>query len=162
MLSCNSVQIENSYVMITYSKKDEREYEAAKNSAAGSLSLRPHSRKELEGKLKDKGYSSHAIGRALDRLKELVALTPSACTCHFATQTHTQDCSACYGCKAAPALAMMSSAEQVTFYCRHCKAMQITLKCIPDPSGGNLAGLLHVFSKYVSSHNPADCCSSKF
>lgn len=53
------------------SSKDEREYEAAKNSAAGSLSLRPHSRKELEVKLEDKGYSADAISRALDRLAEL-------------------------------------------------------------------------------------------
>ncbi|KAL3133968.1 hypothetical protein ABBQ32_008412 [Trebouxia sp. C0010 RCD-2024] len=53
------------------SKAEEREYEAAKNSAAGSLSLRPHSRKELEIKLEDKGYSADAISRALDRLAEL-------------------------------------------------------------------------------------------
>ena len=60
-------------MIVSHSKKEEREYEAAKNSAAGSLSLRPHSRKELEVKLKDKGYSAEAICRALDRLKELVA-----------------------------------------------------------------------------------------
>ena len=54
------------------SPRQDREYEAAKNSAAGSLSLRPHSRKELEVKLKDKGYSEGAILKALDRLKELV------------------------------------------------------------------------------------------
>lgn len=54
------------------SPRQDREYEAAKNSAAGSLSLRPHSRKELEIKLKDKGYSDTASSRALDRLKELV------------------------------------------------------------------------------------------
>lgn len=54
------------------SPKQDREFEAAKNSAAGSLSLRPHSRKELEVKLKDKGYSASAIVKALDRLKELV------------------------------------------------------------------------------------------
>ena len=52
--------------------RQDREYEAAKNSAAGSLSLRPHSRKELEVKLKNKGYSEGAILKALDRLKELV------------------------------------------------------------------------------------------
>jgi len=54
------------------SPRQDREYEAAKNSAAGSLSLRPHSRKELEVKLKNKGYSEGAILKALDRLKELV------------------------------------------------------------------------------------------
>ncbi len=54
------------------SPRQDREYEAAKNSAAGSLSLRPHSRKELEIKLKDKGYSEGAVLKALDRLKELV------------------------------------------------------------------------------------------
>lgn len=64
--------------MITCSKAEEREYEAAKNSAAGSLSLRPHSRKELEIKLEDKGYSADAISRALDRLAELVSLTSFA------------------------------------------------------------------------------------
>lgn len=53
------------------SPRQDREYEAAKNSAAGSLSLRPHSRKELEVKLKDKGYSEGAILKALDRLKDL-------------------------------------------------------------------------------------------
>lgn len=65
-------------IVITCSKTEEREYEAAKNSAAGSLSLRPHSRKELEIKLEDKGYSVDAISRALDRLAELVPLTPFA------------------------------------------------------------------------------------
>lgn len=34
--------------------------------------MRPHSQKELEIKLLDKGYSESAIHRALDRLKELV------------------------------------------------------------------------------------------
>lgn len=51
---------------------ENREYERAKNSAIGSLSLRPHSRKELVDKLSDKGYNEKAISRALDRLQELV------------------------------------------------------------------------------------------
>ena len=42
------------------------------------FSLRQHSRKELEIKLEDKGYSADAISRALDRLAELVPLTSSA------------------------------------------------------------------------------------
>ena len=61
--------------MAPCSAKIEREYEAAKSSAAGSLSLRPHSRQELEIKLRDKGYSESAICRALDRLQELVQLS---------------------------------------------------------------------------------------
>lgn len=87
---------------MSHSKKEEREYVAAKNSAAGSLSLRPHSRKELDVKLKDKGYSADAIGKALDRLQELVALTPSDCTCTLYMQniltTVTRVMSACCGC----------------------------------------------------------------
>ncbi|KAL0039656.1 hypothetical protein WJX77_004520 [Trebouxia sp. C0004] len=72
-VSCSSVSKVQAFDsdLPQFSPRQDREYEAAKNSAAGSLSLRPHSRKELEVKLKDKGYSEGAILKALDRLKEL-------------------------------------------------------------------------------------------
>ena len=72
--SMQAAQMISQGAMRACSPRQEREYEAAKNSAAGSLSLRPHSRKELEDKLEEKGYSKTATARALDRLKELVCL----------------------------------------------------------------------------------------
>ena len=74
------------------SPRQDREYEAAKNSAAGSLSLRPHSRKELEIKLKDKGYSEGAILKALDRLKELVCPCKQFAAHCLSLQTSTGQC----------------------------------------------------------------------
>lgn len=117
--------------MISHSKKEEREYEAAKNSAAGSLSLRPHSRKELEVKLKDKGYSPDAIDRALDRLKELVILTCSAYTSQFTMQVIPKSVTpvvfACCRHQSAPALAINCPQQSslpftagVTKRCRLC------------------------------------------
>lgn len=63
------------FCLLNSSVSQNKEYERAKNSAIGSLSLRPHSRKELVDKLIDKGYSQKAIDRALDRLKEVVNLS---------------------------------------------------------------------------------------
>lgn len=50
----------------------EKEFEACKASAAGSLAYRPHSRSELATKLIDKGYDKATVDRALSRLQELV------------------------------------------------------------------------------------------
>jgi len=50
----------------------EKQFDGAKASAAASLSHRPHSRAELKGKLRDKGFDGAAAKRALDRLEELV------------------------------------------------------------------------------------------
>jgi hypothetical protein len=50
----------------------DKEFEACKASAAGSLAFRPHSRSELAAKLLDKGYDKATIERALSRLQELV------------------------------------------------------------------------------------------
>ena len=46
-----------------------RKVTRALNSAAGSLSRRPHSRAELERKLSDRGHSREAATLALDRLR---------------------------------------------------------------------------------------------
>lgn len=50
----------------------EKEFEACKASAAGSLAYRPHSRSELTTKLLNKGFDKATIERALTRLQELV------------------------------------------------------------------------------------------
>ena len=55
--------------------RQEKEVSKAKQSALGSLSWRPHSRKELEKKLTDKGYSKEVIDTALDKLQEVVRLS---------------------------------------------------------------------------------------
>lgn len=55
--------------------RQEKEVSKAKQSALGSLSWRPHSRKELGDKLTDKGYSKEVIDTALDKLQEVVRLS---------------------------------------------------------------------------------------
>eukprot|EP00891_Asterochloris_glomerata_P009741 jgi/Astpho2/9741/Aster-03719 len=64
-----------------FTKEDERgedfdspshkQFERAKNSAAGHLARRPHSRQELEHKLHEKGHDAKAVQQALERLAEL-------------------------------------------------------------------------------------------
>ena len=75
---------------IMCSVRGDKEYERAKNSAIGSLSLRPHSRVQLENKLEHKGYSKSAIAKALDRLAELVCASCSFST-HFCQDMQTSD-----------------------------------------------------------------------
>ncbi|CAL8464146.1 g3681 [Coccomyxa elongata] len=55
----------------SYKAPQEKEFEACKASAAGSLAYRPHSRSELTTKLLDKGFDKATIERALNRLQEL-------------------------------------------------------------------------------------------
>ncbi|EIE24818.1 hypothetical protein COCSUDRAFT_62226 [Coccomyxa subellipsoidea C-169] len=55
----------------SYKAPQDKEFEACKASAAGSLAFRPHSRSELATKLVDKGYDKATIDRALSRLQEL-------------------------------------------------------------------------------------------
>ena len=48
-----------------------RKVTRALNSAAGSLSRRPHSRSELERKLRDRGHSAEASSLALEKLRNM-------------------------------------------------------------------------------------------
>jgi len=50
----------------------EKEYERAKMSAIGSLSLKMHSRHQLREKLFSKEYAADIVEHALDRMEELV------------------------------------------------------------------------------------------
>ena len=52
--------------------KERKAYESAKNSAAGMLTWRPHSQKELRDKLSERGHAADSVAAALDRLSELV------------------------------------------------------------------------------------------
>ncbi|KAL4422737.1 hypothetical protein ABPG75_008934 [Micractinium tetrahymenae] len=49
-------------------KKSERGYEEAKSAALKLLASRPHSRKELKAKLRERGFELHDVRGALDRL----------------------------------------------------------------------------------------------
>lgn len=55
------------------SSPSHKQFERAKNSAAGHLARRPHSRQELERKLHEKGHDAKAVQQALERLAELVS-----------------------------------------------------------------------------------------
>ncbi len=72
-----SVLITDIIVLLIRAPQD-KEFEACKASAAGSLAFRPHSRSELATKLVDKGYDKATIDRALSRLQELVRIIPLA------------------------------------------------------------------------------------
>ena len=56
------------------SSPSHKQSERAKNSAAGYLARRPHSRQELERKLHEKGHDAKAVQQALERLAELVSM----------------------------------------------------------------------------------------
>lgn len=53
----------------------EKEFERAKMSAMGSLSLKMHTRQQLRDKLRDKEYAADVTERALDRMEELDMLS---------------------------------------------------------------------------------------
>ncbi|NTW51893.1 MAG: recombination regulator RecX [Chlorobiaceae bacterium] len=50
---------------------DEKKWVAALNQAVRLLAVRAHSRAELEGKLKGRGYEPEAILKAMERLEQL-------------------------------------------------------------------------------------------
>ena len=58
------------------SSPSHKQFERAKNSAAGYLARRPHSWQELERKLHEKGHDAKAVQQALERLAELVSSRP--------------------------------------------------------------------------------------
>ena len=57
---------------------------AAKQKAYLLLSLRPHSEKELEKKLRDKGFPAAVIKEALEKLHELKYLDDNSFACRWA------------------------------------------------------------------------------